>query len=236
MADEPAANKSQDLAAASAAATSPAPAVGTPVVDLNAVLAENKRLTDERTKLMEAAHTVRQQRDRFASQAKEAQRRLEESGDVNFGAAGPARPAARETVLEGRLAEIGFKMDHPDWNKPLDKDGKTVWNKMTEILFDDSRSGDFVGPSPEHTLNNIYREVQLQRALTTQRETAKPVSVRAQIAAQAEMSGQGANTPIPTIDIDDAGMTADKLLDEADKAGWLEGLIDPNDPPSSLRR
>src|SRR5207247_325139 len=104
------------------------------------------------------------------------------------------------------------------------------------ILYDDSKVGEYLGPTPEHTLNNIYREVQLQRALAAQRDSAKPTSVRAQIAAQADLSGQGANTPIPTIDISDPNMTDAQLLDAADKAGLLEDLVDPNDPPSWLRR
>jgi Holliday junction resolvase RusA-like endonuclease len=237
MPDPEATPSPETSAAAPPAETTPtgAPA-GTPKIDIAAVLAENKRLSDERAKLLEANAATRQQRDRFASQAREAQRRLEESGSVGIETTPAPTNGNLDRRMEGRLAEIGFKMDHPDWNKPIDKSGKTVWDAMTAILWDDTKINEFLGITPDHTLNNIYREIRYQQATEALKSQVRPSTVRAQIAAQADLSGQGANTPVPTINLDDPAMTDAVLLDEADKAGWLDGLVDPNDPPSSMRR
>ena len=128
-------------------------------------------------------------------------------------------------------------MNHPDWNKAIDKQGKTVWDEMNAILFDDARASELVGRTPYLTLKNIHREVQNQRmkAELNAARAATPNN-RAVITSRAEMSGQGASPSIPSIDISDPNMTADQLIEAADKAGMLDDLVDPNDPPSWYRR
>lgn len=239
MAENDAADNPQGPAEdAGAGTTVTTAAPTTPVIDINAVLAENKRMSDERARLLEASQEVRRQRDRFATEAKTLQRRLEESGSVGYDAPAGNGGTSVDTEVLADIAEVKFKLNHPDWNKAVDKQsGKTVWDEMNAILFDDARAMEHAGRTPYQTLKNIYREVHYQRLLAAQKEAARPVGIRAQIAAaQAEMSGQGASTPIPTIDISDPNMTDAQLLEAADKAGFLDGLVDPMDPPSWMRK
>jgi hypothetical protein len=232
-ADNPTGNVAQGTPASSAPVT--------PAVDLNAVLADNRRLQEEREKLQGQYAQVRKWATKSAQDAAQYKRQLEEGGHgsgivLNDPASGMAAGFDNESIAD--IAEVKFKMNHPDWNKTVDKQtGKTVWDEMNAILFDDVRSSELVGRTPYLTLKNIHREVQNQR-MSAELKAARAAQVpnRSVITSHAEMSGQGASIPMASIDISDPNMTAEQLLEAADKSGMLEGLVDPNDPPSWMRR
>lgn len=212
---------------------------GTPAVDVAAMLEENRKLTDERDKLQAQGRETRKWATQSSQQAAEYRRQLEARNDVFSEATETSRGGSGNSEFASDLAEVKFKLNNPDWNKVVDKQtGHTVWDKMNEILFNDARAEEHVGRTPYHTLRNIYREVQYQRLLTTQAaaRATMPAAERNRLAAQAEMSGQGATISTPAIDLSDSNMTADQLIEAADKAGLLDGLVDPNDPPSWMRR
>jgi len=211
---------------------------GTPAVDVATMLEENRKLTEERDKLAAQYRETRKWATQSSQSAAEL-RRQREARDTTFDDATTASRGGDYSTVVSDLAEVKFKLNNPDWNKVVDKQtGHTVWDKMNEILFNDAKAEEHIGRTPYHTLRNIYREVQYQRLLATQKEAGRPMptSERHRLAAQAEMSGQGANIPTPAIDLSDPNMTADQLIEAADKAGLLDDLVDPNDPPSWMRR
>jgi len=235
-------DESTDKAAAPADTTptgtpaAAAPAGTTPTVDLNAVLAENRRLSEERDKALKQNHEVRKWATQASQKAADYERRLQERGETDFSIdTGNAR-SAPSSEMEADLAEVKFKLNTPEWNRVVDKQsGKTVWDEMSSILYDDSQVGELVGRTPYLTLKNIHREVQNRQLKAALKASAAASPARNPLLSHAEMSGQGASTPIATLDITDPNMSADDFLSAADKAGMLEGLVDPNDLPSFFR-
>jgi len=228
----------------SAGTPAPAAAPTTPAVNLDSVLAENKRLEGERNKAIERAREAQKWGTQASQRAAALERQLQERGFADTDEPAPSR-ANYDAEVAADLAEVKFKLNNPDWNKVVDKQsGRTVWDEMNAILFDDAQANDHAGRTPYLTLKNIYREVQYRRLMADQKARgAAPAPSRSAIAntisalqAQAEFSGQGASTPVPTLDITDPNMTDDQLIDAANKAGLLDDLVDPNDPPSFLRR
>lgn len=219
--------------------TAATPTPGTPAVDIATMLEENRKLTEERDKLAAQGRETRKWATQSSQQAAELRRQLEARQNVFAEAESTGSGSGYSNEVVSDLAEVKFKLNNPDWNKVVDKQsGQTVWDKMNEILFNDAKAADHIGRTPYNTLKNIHREVQYQRLLEAQAASraTMPAAERNRLSAQAEMSGQGANVPTPTIDLSDPNMTADQLLEAADKAGMLDGLVDPLDPPSWLRR
>lgn len=241
MADEAAdtADAPADSPTGNVAQGTPAPsAPTTPAVDLNAILADNRRLQSERDDALRKHGEVRKWATRASQENAELKRRQEERGGITLDdPAAPHGMSLGDNEVVADVAEVKFKLNHPDWNKVTDpKTGRTVWDDMNAILFDDARAADLVGRTPYLTLSNIHREVQLQRLLAEQKSRASERPQRSTIASRAEMSGQGANAPIASIDISDPNMTDKQLLEAAESAGLLDDLVDPNDPPSWMRR
>ncbi len=221
----------------SAGTPAPAAAPTTPAINLDAVLAENKRLTAEHQKAVERAREAQKWGTQASQRAAALERQLQERGFVDEEPA-PSR-GGYDAEVAADLAEVKFKLNNPDWNKVVDtQTGRTVWDEMNAILFDDAQANELAGRTPYLTLKNIYQTVQFRRLQADNKALQAAAAPRRTMVlqAQAEMSGQGASTPIPTLDISDPNMTADQLLEAADKAGMLEDLVDPNDPPSFLRR
>ena len=207
----------------------------TPTIDLNAVLAENRRLVEERDKLTNQNREVRKWATQSSQKAAQLEREMQARAET-FGDPAQTSTQTYDNEVLADIAEVKFKQNTPDWNKVVDKQsGKTVWDEMNSIIFDDAKVSELVGRTPYLTLKNVYKEVQLQRLLADQKAQASQPR-RSVMQAQAEMSGQGANTPIPSIDISDPNMTEGQFLDAANKAGLLDDLIDPNDPPSFFRK
>lgn len=235
MADDPTTSESPSGTESTGTPDASATAPATQRVDLNAVLAENKRLQVERDKFAVDAREARKWGTQSSQKAAALERQLQERGSLY------EEPASRrgdyDAEVAADLAEVKFKLNNPDWNKVVDKqNGKTVWDEMNSILFDDAKASDLAGRTPYLTLKNIYREVQYARLQADHKAALAVAPRRNVLQSQAEMSGQGANVPVPTIDISDPNMTADQLIDAANKAGMLDDLVDPNDPPSWLRR
>lgn len=238
-------------------ATSPAPTGGTPQVDLSSLLAENKRLADERATLAKQYGDLRKFSTQKSQEAAEYRRRLEAaasaSPEYDFGDPNPpARPTGstidpeRLQNIEANQAIINFKLDHSDWNEAVEKDkdgrpAKSMWQAINELLDESNPiSQTLAGATPYLTLKNAYREVRLQQLQKANTEAAAAKAAadanRNLFRARAGMSGQPASGDAGAFDLNDPNLTADQFLDAADKAGMLEGLVDPNDPPSFLRK
>ena len=235
MAGEEATQQGEETTPAATETTAPTASGGTPKVDLNTVLAENARLQTERDKAIGQAQGMRKQALQAFQAKAELERRLNERGEMDFTPA--TTPSAYDADVVADIAEVKFKQNTPDWNKVIDpKTSRSVWDEMNTILFDDVQANELAGRTPYLTLKNIYREVQNRRmsAQLKERQTTSPQ--RQQILAHAEMSGQGANAPVPTIDISDPNLTEAQLLEAADRAGMLDEFVDPLDPPSWMRK
>lgn len=227
---------------------------GTPAVDLNALLADNKRLADERTALAKQYGDLRKFSTQKSQEAAEYKRRLEAaasaSTEYDFGDPNPPARATASSIdsdrlqqIEANQAIINFKLDHSDWDGAVekDKDGrvtKTTWQAINELLDETNPvSATLAGATPYLTLKNAYREVllqQLQRerpALLESRGASD--AQRATLRAQASISGQSATEGTEALDLNDPNLTADDLLKIGVEAGIFK--LDPNDLPLSMR-
>lgn len=225
---------------ASAASAGAAPT--TPAIDLNAVLAENKRIAAERDAALAQGRETRKFATQKAQEAAALRRQLEgREADANLDASfdEPAATQSRGGIsaeeareIRGENAEIRFKQNNPDWNEVVDKQtGRTVWDEVNAILFDDAQAADYAGRTPYLTLKNIHREVQYRRLVAAQKAAADAGQAatdanRAAMRARAAISGQSGGGELE-IDIDK--LTPQEMIDQ----GLVE--FDPTNPPSHAR-
>ena len=231
----PATDKAPAPAAPVPPAGTPAPqgaAPTTPAIDLNAVLEENRRLRGQYSE-------VRKFATQKAQRAAELERQLaarEADPDLSLETAAPRRSPSEDdrlAAIESDQAEIKFKQNTPDWNEVVDKQtGRTVWDEMNTILFDDAQAAELAGRTPYLTLRNIHREVQYRRLVAAQKAAAVAApsadEQRRALRARAAMSGQAAGEGQEIVDVD--SLTPEQMIEQ--------GLVDfdPHNPPEHARK
>lgn len=226
-------------ASASTATGTTATAPVTPAVDLNKVLEDNRNLREQRDRLAgqfgEYRRQVTPKLNRAAELEKQIAARGADTTDLDFGETTTARPSSadadRLSSIESKQAEIDFKLSNPDWNKVIDdKTGKTLWDEMNTILFDDSQMADLAGRTPYATLQNIRREVKnrLYEAREKAAAAASPGADRNQLRARAALSGQSAGEGQEIVNVDD--LTHEQMIEQ----GLVE--FDPHNPPEHARK